>query len=185
MRDINFFKPYKDKDKGGNSRYYYQIIMIGLFGIIILITSVNICRMMILDEEIKNYESKLNKEDVKEKEKLANEVNRKLDALTKYENDIDIVTNLINKKDIVKNSILDDISSTLPQNVSFKSMNIGKDVISIQAITTNRQAVGELEHNLYNINYIKNVHVDSISSNDSVKGEYVFNIKCYLDGGGE
>jgi type IV pilus assembly protein PilN len=185
VRDINFFRPYKSKDKSENQKYYYQIMALSIASIIVCTFSINVCKILVLNKKIENYEAQLNKEEIKEKIKTSEEVNRKLDALTRYEKDLDLTMDSIEKRDIVSNQILDAISSTVPKNVNFKSMNINHEIVNIQAITTNRQAIGEIQHNLKSISCIKDAHIESISGNESVEGEYSFNIKCYLNGGAD
>lgn len=183
MRDINFFEPYKSRSKGENSTYYYKIIGLVVILLIVSTFSINISRILILEREIANYEEQLNKESIQDKVKEAEIINTQLNALTKYETDLDTVLTSVEDRDIVSNQILEDIDSTVPKNVDFKTMNINHELINIQAVTTSRQAIGEIQHNLKNISYISDVHIESISSSESLQGEYSFNIKCYLNGG--
>lgn len=90
---------------------------------------------------------------------------------------MDLVISSIEGRDVVSNILLDEISKLVPKNVNFKTMNISYDIISIQAIA-------ELQYNLKSIDNITDVHVENISGNESVQGEYTFNIKCLLKEGG-
>ena len=184
MRDINFFESYDTRHNGDNTRYYYQIMTLILACLIVSTFSINITRTIILKKEIERYQTYLNRESIKEKVEISEKVTKQLNALVKYEQDLDSVLELIQERDIVSNKLLDDISKTVPKNVNFKTMNINHDLINIQAVTTNRQAVAELQHNLKSVDYIDDVYVENISGNESVQGEYTFNIKCYLKGCG-
>lgn len=182
MRDINFFKPYKSNDKGGNHRRYYQVTTLIIATLIITTFSINICKIIILNEEIKMYESKLNDREIKNKVKVAEEISRQLDAVSQYDKDIDSVISIIDNKNTVSNELLESINKTVPKSVNFKSMNINNESIMIQAITTDRKYIAEIQHNLKLVDKIDNVHVESISSDETVNGEYTFNIKCSLTG---
>lgn len=184
MRDINFFEPYDTRHNGDNTRYYYQILTLMLACVIGGTFSINVARTMILKKEIERYQTELNRESIKEKVEISEKVTKQLNALMKYEQDLDSVLESIQERDVVSNKLLEDISKTVPKNINFKTMNINHDLINIQAVTTNRQAVAELQHNLKSVDYIDDVYVENISGNESVQGEYTFNIKCYLKGGG-
>jgi type IV pilus assembly protein PilN len=185
MKDINFFKPYNGIDKSEIYKHYYQVMGLSVLGMILLTFSINISKLIILNKEIEHYKNELKRPGIEEKVKISEEVNRQLEALTSYEKDLNIVTKSIDQNNVVSNQLLDAISSTVPKNVNFKSMNINNEIINIQAVATNRQAVAEIEHNLRRLSEIKNVYVETISGNESVQGEYSFNIKCYLNGGGK
>lgn len=185
MRDINFFEPYDIKHNGDNTKYYYQILTLVLLGAIISTFSINVAQTVILNKEIENYKTELNRSTIKEKIEISEKVTNQLNALTKYEQDLDLVISSIEDRDIVSNILLDEISKSVPKNINFKTMNISYDIISIQAVTTNRQAIAELQYNLKSIDNITDVHVENISGNESVQGEYTFNIKCNLKGGAD
>lgn len=68
------------------------------------------------------------------------------------------------------------MSSTLPTEVTFNSINITNTEISIQAVSTSRVAVGEIEHNLKRLDNIQDVYIGGISGDEI----YTFDIKCVL-----
>jgi type IV pilus assembly protein PilN len=68
------------------------------------------------------------------------------------------------------------LSSTLPTEVTFNSINITNTEISIQAVSTSRVAVGEIEHNLKRLDNIQDVYIGGISGDEI----YTFDIKCVL-----
>lgn len=182
MTDINFFRPYKNK--GGQTEYFYKSLIILLVVLIIGSFSINTGRIVLLQKEIELYQAKLEQTDIKEQVKLVEETNRERDALNRYKSGLDTVLDSIETRDVVSNVILDQISSTLPSAVNFKSMNINNEVVTIQAVTTTRTSIGEIQYNLKALESIKDVHVESISGSESLEGEYTFNLKCYLNGGG-
>lgn len=182
MRDINFFKPYKNKN--GNQNNFYQALIILTAAIIIGSFSINTARIVLLNKEIESYNSKLEQDHIKEKIEIIEVTNREREALNRYKSGLDIVLDSMETRDVVSNIILDQISSTLPSKVSFKTMNINHEVVTIQGVTTDRQSIGEIQYNLKALSSIDDVHVENISGSESLEGEYTFNLKCYLNGGG-
>lgn len=67
MRDINFFEPYDIKHNGDNTKYYYQILTLVLLGAIVATFSINVAQTIILNKEIENYKTELNRSTIKEK----------------------------------------------------------------------------------------------------------------------
>ena len=113
MRDINFFESYDTRHNGDNTRYYYQIMTLILACLIVSTFSINITRTIILKKEIERYQTYLNRESIKEKVEISEKVTKQLNALVKYEQDLDSVLELIQERDIVSNKLLDDIGKTV------------------------------------------------------------------------
>lgn len=182
MADINFFKHYEHLKKDSSDKYMY--VTAGLVGALIIgSASINIAKIHLYNKEIEIYNAKLNTEDVQSKIKTAEEVNAKLDILSKYETQIDDVTSSINTREVVSIDVIDKISSTVPSDVSFESMNISEGTINIEAISNTRSSIGELENRLKKLDILQVVHVGTISENTSLEGMFAFNIKCTLKGG--
>ena len=72
--------------------------------------------------------------------------------------------------------ILDKLSSSLPSQVTFNSINISNKEINIQAVSTSRVAIGEVEHNLKALNNVQDVYIGGISGDEI----FTFDIKCLL-----
>lgn len=182
MADINFFKHYEHLKKDSSDKYTY--VTAGLVGALIIVSaSINIAKIHLYNKEIEIYNSKLNAEDVQSKIKTAEEVNAKLDILSKYETQIDDVINSINTREVVSIDVIDKISSTVPSDVSFESMNISEETVNIEAISNTRSSIGELENRLKKLDILQDVYVGTISENTSLEGMFAFNIKCTLKGG--
>lgn len=195
MRDINFFRPYIKGDKNEDSKRYYLILAVFVGAIIIITYSINIAKTIIYNKEIKNYEAQLNKDDVKEKLETSENISKQLEVLKNYDKDLTLAINSISKNNLVSTEILGLINGVIPKNIDLKTMNISGNVISIGGISTSRQAVAEMEHNLSSIKKIKKVYVYNIAE-DKVEGEsedvlhdkpvessYAFTMNCYLNGG--
>lgn len=181
MNDLNFFKPYlgKKKEKINAKKYIYGSAAI-VGALIIGSLIFNMTRMYLLDKSINDYKSKLAASDIQEKLKEAEKVNKETSLLKQYDTSLNGIAVSIKKRDNVSDSLLKDISSTLPSKVSFKSLNITENTITIKGISTDRAPIAELEHNLNQLPIMENVYVNSIEAQGSTDGVYSFDIKCVL-----
>jgi type IV pilus assembly protein PilN len=181
MRDINFFKPYlgQNKQKTNSKIYVYGImVIVGLF--IIISFGFNETQIYVLDKDINSYNEKLSAPEIQSQLKAAEDINKQIDVLKKYDAAVNDVANSVKARDNVSEDLLKDISSTLPSEVLFNSLEVVENTISIKGVSKNRQAVAELEHNLRELTIMSDVYVNSIAPQGSVKDEYSFDIKCVL-----
>lgn len=181
MKDVNFFKPYlgKNKEKINFKIYVYGTIII--FVSIILGTLItNSVRIFMLDSSINDYKNKLESAEIQEKLKEAENVNNKINLLTQYDTSLAGIAVSIKERDNVSDTLLKDISSTLPSNVSFKNLDIVENTISIKGISSDRTSIAELKHNLSDLPLMEDVYVSTIDNKDTSNGEYSFDIKCVL-----
>ncbi|MDZ5010241.1 pilus assembly protein PilN, partial [Clostridium perfringens] len=86
------------------------------------------------------------------------------------------IVGALKTREVVTTNLLDKLSSSLPTEVTFNSINITNTEISIQAVSTSRVAIGEIEHNLKKLNNIQDVYIGGISGDE----QYTFDIKCVL-----
>lgn len=181
MRDINFFKPYqgKSKEKINSKRYVYgAIIIVGL--LIIGTFGINTFKLIMLNRSIEDYNNKLSVADIQEQLKEAENINKQITVLKQYDSALMDVAVSVKNRDNVSDTLLMDISSTLPSQVSFKNLDIVENTIVIRGISTSRTAVAELKHNLSNLSAMEEVYVNSIDTQNAVEGDYSFDIKCVL-----
>ncbi|OPJ60065.1 PilN domain-containing protein [Clostridium chromiireducens] len=181
MRDINFFSYYQGKNQEKKDEKIYFYIAYGILTLVILITVIiNSIKILTLNNQIKSYTEKLNAADIQAQLKEADEVNGKIETLSKYESSLSEVSNSIAKNDIVTDDLLNDISSTIPSNVSFKSFKIEGYDLTISGVSHDREAVSEFEHNLKGLSEIKSVHVININNSNAVGEDYSFDMTCVL-----
>lgn len=181
MKDINFFKPYlgKNKEKINTNIYIYGVMAI--VGLLIVITfGINTVRIILLDRSIEDYNNKLSATELQEQLKEAENINKQINVLRKYDNAVTEISAAVKKRDKVSDKLLIDISSTVPSEVSFKSLEITDTTLNIKGVSTNRSAVAELKHNLSSVAEMQDVYVNSISNSGALEGEYSFDIKCVL-----
>jgi len=181
MKDINFFKPYlgKNKEKINSKMYVYGAMAI--VGILIIVTLiVNTIRIFLLDRSINDYKNKLAASEIQAQLKEAEDVNKQIDILKQYNTGLTDVAVSVKKRDNVSETLLKEISSTVPSQVSFKSLDIVENTVAIKGIATDRTSVAELKHNLSKLPIMEDVYVNSIDTQSAVEGEYSFDIKCVL-----
>ncbi|NFG63266.1 MULTISPECIES: PilN domain-containing protein [unclassified Clostridium] len=181
MRDINFFSSYKGKNQEKRSAMIYIYGAMGIIGGLIIITLIfNSARILILNKNIENYNEKLNNSEIQQKFSEAEKVNDKISTLTKYDTTLNDVLSRVNNRNNVSDLVLTDINSTIPSQISFKTLQINNDVLTIQGVSSSRDAVGEFQHNLKELSIMKEVFVNSIDVDSSIEGQYSFDIKCVL-----
>lgn len=181
MRDINFFSYYQGKNQEKKDEKIYFYIAYGILTLVILVTVIiNSVKIFTLNSQIKSYTEKLNNADIQAQLKEADEVNGKIEVLSKYESRLSDISNSIAKNDIVTDDLLNDISSTIPSDVSFKSFKIEGYDLTISGVSHTREAISEFEHNLKGLSKIKSVHIININNGSAVGEDYSFDITCVL-----
>lgn len=181
MKDLNFFKPYlgENKEKMNSNMYIYgAMVIVGL--LIIVSFGVNNIRMILLNKSISDYNKKLSDSEIQMKLKEAENINKQIDILKQYDSLLTDISTSVKDRDNVSYTLLRDISSTVPSEVSFKNLDIVENTIVMKGISTDRTAVAELKHNLSKLPIIADVYVNSIDTQSAVEGEYSFDIKCVL-----
>lgn len=183
MRDFNFFSPYIGKSKEAKDKTLYFGIGAAIIGIIIVGTFAwNSISILKLNNDIKSLNVELSKPERVEKLKQAEELNKKQEILNKYYEGVNVIFNTIDSTNAVTSDLLNSLSSTLPQGVSFKSMALDGQTVQIQGTAKSRVSIGELEYNLKKLDRISETQVSSITGGDDTgnKGEYSFSLKCTL-----
>ena len=89
-----------------------------------------------------------------------------------------MISNIQNRL-VVSTQLINSLSSTLPTEVSFNSLNISGGEIAIQAESSTMEAIAEVQYNLKKLSQIEYVYIGAISGNDV----YSFDIKCVLKDG--
>lgn len=175
--DINFFTPYQGQRKEERNNNIYIYSLLGFLSIVIVGTLIyNSVNITLVNKKIADYQEQLNAPEIQEKIKESDIINKKISILGQYDKDLQQVLKSVNSRDVVSTNLLNMLSGTLPSEVSFNSINITKTDITIQAVSTSRTAIGEIQHNLKELNNIQDVYIGSISGDE----EFTFDIKCVL-----
>lgn len=182
QRDMNFFSTYQGKKKEKKNQNIYVYTLVGFLTVSIVGTLAwNSINIAIVNGQINAIENKLNDPAIQSQVKESEVVNTKLDILKRYNTDLGSVANLVDKRDLINNTLLDKLSSVLPSEVTFKNINIASGNISISAASSTRTAIAEVQHNLKQLDIIGDVTIGAISG-DGSSGEYTFDLKCVLLG---
>lgn len=174
---MNFFSPYQGKKKDQKNQNIYMYSLLGFLVVLIVGTLVwNSASIYLLDKKVKDYEAKLAVPEIQEKLKESDDVNKKIEILDRYSKGLNVIYENVSTREVVKTNLLNKISSTFPSEVTFNSINITNTNISIQAVSTSRTAIAELEYNLKKLNSVQDVYIGGISGEE----KYTFDIKCVL-----
>ncbi len=182
MREINFFREYHGQEKEQNNTLVYSLMTVIIVFVVYTYVG-NMIKINHLESEIVRIEDELNDPSMQEKVSLSDEVNERLSLLAQIEAGLVEVKSAVDSRDIVSVKLLDQISSTLPSEVSFKSLAIAAGSITIQAVSSSRAAIGEVQHNLKALDSISDVYIGGISEMGGLEGEYSFDLRCVLKGG--
>ncbi len=181
MKDLNFFAPYQGKKKEKTNTNMYIYGAAGLVGVVIIGTLMfNSAKLFLLNRSIKDYTLKLEDKEIQTELREAETLNNQIQVLNQYDTELSHVAKSVKERDNVSDTLLNEISSTVPSEVSFKNMDVINNTINIQGVATNRTSVAELKHNLSGLTKMQNVYVNSIKDSGAVEGEYSFDIKCVL-----
>ena len=181
MRDINFFNTYQSvqKEKTTMLKYFYIA-----FGTILIVSVIscgsNFIRMFILSSQIDSYTEQLEESSVKEKLAQAEKINSEISILQEYDKNVTNILSKLKDRDCVSHQLMNELNSTIPSGVHYKRLDLDGNALKITGISSDMDYVGELEHNLKQLNIMNNVFVKSINKSDSVAEEYSFEIECLL-----
>ena len=175
--DMNFFTPYtgiKKEEKNKKASIYSLAAIVG--GVIVITLTWNTINTLSVERDIDYYKNKLNDSAMSEKLKEYEDTSKKIDYLNGYDNELTIISEAVKSKEVVTSSLLNSISSTLPTDVSLNSVSLTKGVVTIQAVSKNRTAIAEIQHNLRSLDIVDTVYIGGISGDT----DYTFDIKCTL-----
>jgi len=176
-QDMNFFSPSQGIKKEAKDKRIYIYSLAGFLAVVIIGTLAwNSINLYLTGNEIDDYKAKLQATDVQQKLTEFNDTTSKINTLNQYEQDLQVIAKAVDSKDVVTTKLLNKLSSTLPTEVSFNSISISNKDIIIQAKSSNRTAIGEIEHNLKQLDYIQDVYIGGIAGDT----EYTFDLKCTL-----
>ncbi len=184
MKDFNFFKPYLGQKKQSKNKMIYIITTLGLFTTLVLGTFLwNSLSIFKLEKDIDKLKSQYNSKENQDKLQQMHKLEKKYEVLIKYYDGVKVVYASVEDNSKVDSNFLNKITSTIPGDISFKTINVDGANLQIQGISKSRKAIGEFQHNLKKLNFVSEVHISNIGGEgtDST-GEYNFNLKCLLKG---
>ena len=144
MRDYNFFEPYQKKSGvsfNPKSTGFVSMIMI----LIITGTSVGIIAAnKMLESDVESAREELSKIQSSEEYKAADELQKTIDVLTKYDENANIALERIKKGDLLGTKFLTTLSNSIPKTVKIQEANITRTVSNISFYVPNRSTAAEL-----------------------------------------
>lgn len=183
MRDFNFFQPYLGIEKESKNKKHYVWGLAILMSSFIFISLIwNSISFFLLKGDIAKLNSELKTPEIQEKYNKTTLVFKKHELLTKYNDEIDVIYTAVKGREIVNSNMIKSLSDALPKDVYFKNLVVDGQAISINAISKSRISIGEFQHNVKNLSFIKDTHVSNINSSSGANAqeEYSFSIKCTL-----
>lgn len=182
MREINFFESYKGQEKEQNNTLVYLLLTFIVIFVCYTYISGEI-KIRSFENHIADLEQKLNDPQMQDQVALSDEVNQKLDILSQVETGLEEINRAVESRDLVTVNLLNQLSSTLPTEVSFKNLVITNGSVVMSAVSTSRKAIAEVQHNLKELSQIESVYIGSISELGGLEGQYSFDLRCVLKGG--
>lgn len=178
MRDKNFFEPYVDKKNKSDENRRKLILIGGGIGIILFsYTFYNIVRVPMLKREINRISNELNEKKLIEKKESVDNKKELLAELKQIETEIDYVSLELNEKDKLGVYLVETITNSMPSDIFLKSIDINEDLITLEGISRTKESIAQLESNLRQVIYFKDVFIPGISSDE---GFYSFTITMSL-----
>ncbi|MFA5577013.1 MAG: PilN domain-containing protein [Tissierellaceae bacterium] len=178
MKDINFFEPYIEKRefKLDKKLIFFSIVS---FMVLLLIT------YFIYNAVLIRYESKIvanlrataedpntleKVEAIKEKEVEVNEFRISVEKISQLDKTIE-------GRDLVEESLLRDITSKMPEDLSLTSLSIQNGELNLVGISKDKWSIAEFEKGLESLDIDEDIFISNISLQDS---HYIFSINLRL-----
>jgi len=108
-------------------------------------------------------------------------VEQKKEKVSEMEEKLSLLENadkIIESRDVINDLLLEKITSQVPKDVFFKSLNLSSGQIQIQGAATDSLAVAHLESNLKSNKDFKDIYISNISLNE---GLHNFSINFALE----
>lgn len=180
MRDLNFFEPYVEKKEFKIDR---KLVYFTLSSLVVLLLAVYfVFNAIIIKQETKIVESlRSTAEDPRTLEKV-NEIKDKEIEVNDFRNSVDKITQLdktIENRDIVDESLLNDITSKIPDDLSLTSLSIHNREVNIVGISRDKWSIAEFEKGLENLDIHEDIFISNISLQETY---YNFSVNMVLRG---
>lgn len=167
MGDKNFFEPYIDKkDSKSDRQKIIAIIAGGLTALLLVYVVINVVRIPMLKREIARVSSELNEGKLLDKKASVDNKREILAELEQMETEIDYVSLELNEKDKLGVYLVETITNSMPNDIFLKSVDIKEDLIILEGISRTKEDIAQLEANLRQVIYFKDVFIPEIVSDE-------------------
>ncbi|KOA21417.1 fimbrial assembly protein (PilN) [Clostridium homopropionicum DSM 5847] len=186
MKDFNFFEPFSQKNKNRNKKAaYIGAAVFFILGIMIGIYCINIYRMNKLEKSIAEMQVNINSKELTSAYAEKAKLEEKLKILNEYYKSVSGINDTVKKQDYINTTLIKEISSVVPESVSFQSMSISNKLITMNGTAETRVAIGEMEYNLKQLDTFENIHVSIISGSGTSatadeNSSFIFNLTFKL-----
>lgn len=166
-KDFNFFQPYLFRKKEQKNRNEIIIAIFVVFTLLISGTYIwNFIKIKNLKNDVYSMQKTINSGKTMEKVSLSKKLDKKYSILNKYYNEVEKVNSAIENDDTVSVVLMKEITSTIPQGVSFQNMTISGSSIQISGSSNSRVEIAEFQHNLKDLYNVSKVEVPAITKNE-------------------
>jgi len=178
MNDLNFFEPYIEKTdfKISKKAIYLSLLLIA----IISFASLTIYNAIFIKGEEKVVDSlKAMANNTKTIERVE-AIREKEIEVDEFRDSVDKIRQLnktLEDKDLIKESLLDNITSKMPEDLFLTSISIYNKDIQLVGISKDKWSIADLEKGLEDIEQIDEIFISSISLEDDY---YNFNVNITI-----
>lgn len=180
MRDLNFLRPYIEKTEIKMDKKLIYISLSIFFTLALMFYTIyNSIRIKQESKKVHSLKIMVENpdilkkvENIKEKEK---EVNKCRDSMKK----IRFLNETMEDKDIINESILETITSKMPEDLFLTSLGIYSGEIQIVGISKDKWSIAELEKGLEDLKDLEEIFISNISLQNDF---YNFTIDIRLKG---
>lgn len=185
MRRINFFSPYiAVRRTQGNKSTIFSVAAAFVLVAVMAFYGYNAYSISKMNDEMETMTAFMNDPVNIEKVNKCLEAERKLGALKLYSANIDLINNYVGSKAFLNSRLLAKLDSTLPKDVFLQGSNVGAGSLQLQGIAGARTSIAEYQYNLKKLRLFKSVFTDSIVTDASSEGNFIFAVNCTLADGG-
>ncbi|WP_422487183.1 PilN domain-containing protein [Gudongella sp. DL1XJH-153] len=179
MRDLNFFDPFIDKKSFAFNRmlFLYGILFLVIVGLGVM-AAMNQLKINALQKEVNSLTQVA--EDPQTLKRVA-EIQAFEDETDQFRQEVERIRALdknIQGRDIIGESLLDDINSKLPEGVFLTNLSVSGREIRIAGFAEDRYSIAEFAKGLQNLPMSSKSFVSNISA---VENYYRFNLDLTLE----
>jgi Tfp pilus assembly protein PilN len=109
-------------------------------------------------------------------------VKKKTQLLQNYQSTFEVIDNYVEGSRLVSTTLLTQIGSTLPKTVTFKSLSITDNEVTIDGTAPDDLPIAELVRNLKKTGWFITVDMGTIAIDKTLGGERLFTLKAVLKG---
>lgn len=165
MNNSNFFSSYIKHQKTSASKVFGIVLMLIL--IVLILSSVfvyNFLQIRGLNKEHTRLQELTRASEFVKNRALINEVTNKLEFKQEFYARVSGISRNIEEIDVVTTPLLNSISGTLPEGISFEVLSLDAEQFQLMAVSNSRVEIAEFQYNLMRLGIFSEIHVANISA---------------------